>query len=325
MKVAGYISVVVFLVSALGVQAQRDSSGYPKVNAYLSADSVMIGDQFRLSVEIDKDMVQVIQFPAFEKGRIGQAIEILEEGALDTLSKEGRRIRLKRDYLLTTFDEGIYSLGKFPVLYVDKNIVDTLWSADSLMLKVVTFDIDTLSQTIFDIKAPMPAPFKPAEITGYVMWACGIVFVVSFLLLWLDSRRRERRGRGPRKAALPPHVVAIRELEKVHAQKMWQSGRHKQYYTRLTDIVREYIDERYGVPAMEMTSEEILDSLRDGNLPPAARKRLEELLRTADFVKFAKFIPGMEENEAVYNDAYYFVEDTKEMPIETENTDTKDA
>ena len=193
------------------------------------------------------------------------------------------------------------------------------------MLKVITFDIDTLSQTIFDIKPPMSAPFKPAEIFGYVMWACGILFVVSFLLLWYLCNRRKHKDLDSRKSLLPPHVLAIMELEKVHAQKMWQSGKHKQYYTKLTDIVREYIDERYSIPAMELTSEEILDSFKNKNLPPMAFKRLEELLRTADFVKFAKFVPGKEENEAVYNDAYYFVEDTKDVVEEAENTDKKDA
>ncbi len=312
---------ILIFASVAGLRAQTDSSAFPRVRASLSADSVMIGDQFRLRVEIDKDMVQLIQFPIFRGGKVGDKLEIMAEGPVDTLKKDGRRLTIGREYLLTTFDEGIYALGKFPVLYVDKNIVDTIWSVDSLNIVVGTFEIDTLTQKIFDIKPPMKAPLKVDEFWGYAIIACAVIFVVAMLLLWLTTRRKEAKRKEEIEKMIAPHVAAIQELEKIYAQKMWQSGRHKQYYTSLTDVVREYIERRYDIPAMEMTSEEIFSSLESREIPASADERLVELLRMADLVKFAKLVPDADDNESAYNNAYYFVEDTKVMLLENSDNE----
>ena len=114
----------------------------------------------------------------------------------------------------------------------------------------------------------------------------------------------------------PPHVCAIRQLETLHNQKLWQSGKQKQYYTGITDILRRYIGDRYRVKAMELTSQEILDEMERQRLSGEAADRLKNILLTADFVKFAKFVADAERNEEVYSDAYYFVEQTKETEVE---------
>ena len=122
---------------------------------------------------------------------------------------------------------------------------------------------------------------------------------------------------GNRQAAPePPHVAAIRRLEKLHAQKLWQSGKQKLYYTGMTDILREYIGRRYPIKAMEMTSQEILDRLAGDQMPERPYGRLRDILLTADFVKFAKYVPDADRNEQLYTDAYYFVEETKPDEIE---------
>ena len=115
---------------------------------------------------------------------------------------------------------------------------------------------------------------------------------------------------------LPPHVAAIQALEALHNQKLWQNNRHKQYYSGLTDILRTYIAARWGFGAMEMTSDEIIETMRPEELPDKARMDLTAILRDADLVKFAKATPEAEQNEADYLKAYYFVEETK--PVEEE-------
>ena len=119
----------------------------PTVRAKFSADSVLIGDQFRLEVEVDKDMMEIVEFPVL-KQTLGDStdIEVLGESLVDTLQSDGRRLTLRKEYTLTSFDEGDYHTGKFPVLYVDKNIVDTLWSQDSLRIVVNTIPVDTVKQ-----------------------------------------------------------------------------------------------------------------------------------------------------------------------------------
>ena len=112
----------------------------------------------------------------------------------------------------------------------------------------------------------------------------------------------------------PPHVEAIRALEGLHNQKLWQNNKHKAYYSGLTDILRRYLAGRYGIGALEMTSDEIIDAVRPLDLPRKSAMELTALLREADLVKFAKATPEAARNEEAYQWAYYFVEETK--PVE---------
>lgn len=297
--------------------ASQQDGGAPRVRASLSTDSIMLGDRFQLSVEVDKDMMQVVEFPAFDNGRLADSIEIVSEGPVDTLSREGRRVKIKRDYVLTCFEPAIYRMGRFPVLYVDKNLVDTLWSADSLLLTVHTFEIDTTTQQIHDIKPPIAAPLRFGEISGYLLRILlGLIVLATIAYVIIRRLQRKPLLGGGSAPDDPPHVAAIKSLEKLHAQKLWQSGKQKQYYTRLTDILREYMQRRYGFRAMEYTSAEILSKLRSEDLPERARARVESLLPLSDFVKFAKYQPEAQQNEDAYQDAYYFVEETKQTERE---------
>ena len=117
------------------------------------------------------------------------------------------------------------------------------------------------------------------------------------------------------------HLVAHR----LQHQKLWQNGRHKQYYTRLTKILREYLDGRYGVSAMEMTTDEILAAIKELSIDARQFAVLTELLQTADFVKFAKHTPDDELNESLFSGVYYFVEDTKQVNPDDENNEYKEA
>ena len=295
----------------------RRNSNAPRVRAHLSTDSILLGDRFRLSVEVDKDLMQVVEFPTFDNGRLADSIEIVSEGAVDTLAQEGRRLKLKREYELTCFEPAVYRMGRFPLLYIDKNLVDTLWSEDSLQLTVQTIEIDTTTQQISDIKPPIKPPLRFGEISGYllrILLGLIVLGVIAYVLI----RRLQRKpllGGAPAPED-PPHVAAIKSLEKLHAQKLWQSGKQKQYYTRLTDILRAYMQRRYGFRAMEYTSAEILAKLRNEELSERTRKRIENLLPLSDFVKFAKYVPDAQQNEDAYQDAYYFVEETKESERE---------
>lgn len=285
----------------------------PTVTARVEPDSIGIGDRFDYVIDVEKDLVQVVEFPVFEP-KDGK-IELVKELPVDTLERDGRRLKLRKRYRLAAFEEGRYNLGRAQVLYADKNIVDTLSGGDSLRLEVTTFQIDSTSQSIYDVKGQKTLPFRFAEIAGYVKWA---VFALLVLLAAAYALRRWLAARGKgfgdlfRPAPpLPPHVAAIRALETLHNQKLWQNNRHKQYYSGLTDILRTYIAGRWGIGAMEMTSDEIIAAMRGVELPDKASMDLTAILRDADLVKFAKDTPGAEQNEADYLKAYYFVEETK--------------
>lgn len=331
------LAAVAMAVAATGAAAQ---SVPPRVTARITPDSIMIGDRFTLEIEVDKDLMQAVSFPRLDR-RIASAsndadgasaaeesIECIEDLPADTLSAEGRRLRLRKRYVMTAFDEGNYSFGRAQVLYADKNIVDTLYADDSLRIAVATFQIDSTSHAIFDIKAQKTLPFRFGEISGYLLWSL-LAMVLVALAVWLAVwwlHKHGRRFTDMFKPAppLPPHVVAISELESLHNQKLWQNNKHKQYYSGLSDILRTYIAGRYGIGAMEMTTDEIVDAMKDIEMPKKNAMDLVAVLRDSDLVKFAKAMPEAGENEDAYHKAYWFVEETKPVEVE-EDADGEDA
>lgn len=286
----------------------------PRTTSRLEPDSIGIGDRFDLVIEVEKDLVQVVEFPTFEPPA-GSGFEVVALPPVDTLERDGRRLRLAKRYRLAAFEEGRFNLGRAQVLYADKNILDTLPVGDSLLLEVGTFRIDSTSHSIFDLKGQRTLPFRFAEIRGYVAWGLAALALLAAaawaLRRWLAARGKRLGDLFRPAPPLPPHVAAIRALEALHHQKLWQNNRHKLYYSGLTDILRTYIAARWEIGAMEMTSDEIVAALRDTELPDKARRDLGAILRNADLVKFAKATPEAEENEADYLKCYYFVEETK--------------
>ena len=285
----------------------------PVVTAHIDPDSIMIGDRFDYVIDVEKDLVQEVDFPVFEP-RDGK-LALVESFPVDTLLRDGRHLKLRKRYRLAAFDEGNYNLGVAQVLYADKNILDTLHSRDSLRLQVTTFQIDSTSQSIYDLKPQKTLPFRLREIKDYITWGLFILLLLA-AGAWGLHRWLAKRGKGfgdlfKPAPPLPPHVAAIQALETLHNQKLWQNNRHKQYYSGLTDILRTYIAGRWGIGAMEMTSDEIIEAMRGQELPDKARMDLTSILRDGDLVKFAKAMPDAEQNEADYLKAYYFVEETK--------------
>ncbi len=299
------------LLSTMCVTANAQA---PQVNARLAPDSVAIGDRFTLEVTVDKDLMQVVGFPAFKDGMLNEQIEIVEERDVDTLLRDGRHVVLGKSYVLTTFEEGVHSIGRFPVLYMDKNIVDTLSSADSLVLQVGTFQIDTMTMTIRDLKSVLKEPLRIGEFSGYLLWGWLAAAALALVILWLVKRRKQQ-GRVESAPDEEPHVAAIKALEALHNQKLWQNNKHKLYYTRLTDILRRYMEGRWGVAAPEMTSDEIIAAAREQGVEDSSLDSLRDILRSADLVKFAKYTPAPEDNEAAYTKSYYFVENTKHNEV----------
>ena len=295
----------------------------PKVSGSIDVDSVSIGDRFVYSIEVDKDLVQSVLFPSFT-GAGSEAYELIEDMPVDTLSREGRRLKIRKSYRLAAFEEGIHNVVP-QVMYADKNIVDTLYGSDTLSLLVTTFQIDSTSHAPFDIKPQKNLPFKFGEISGYVKWAV-IVLIILLLLLYALKRILAHFGKNitdifKPAPPLPPHVEAQMALEKLRQQRLWQEGEHKLYYSTLTDIIRAYIAGRYGVGAMEMTSDEIIDAMRGVELPQKSAMDLSDILREADLVKFAKAVPEADENEAAFRAAWDFVEQTKPVEIIEDDED----
>ena len=332
MKLLRYIIIYVSaLVTTMVAVAQNEA---PTITSHLSADTVMIGDRVTLTVEVEKDVMQHIIFPSFDfKQTDGEeqpesSIEVIHDFAPDTLSQEGRRVRLRKRYEMAVYDEGIYRMGKAQVLYLDKNLVDTLFAEREEELFVKTFQIDSTMTTVRDLKPQMTLKLRFAEFGGYL----GIALAAALLLaglIYLLVRYLHKRGKRisdlfKPAPPVPAHILAIEALEKLHNEKLWQNDKHKLYYSGLSDILRTYLAGRFEVGAMEMTTDEIDDALRAVDIEQKQKMNLLAVLRDADLVKFAKATPDAEENELAYDKAYHFVEETKPVEVvEEEDEPTK--
>ena len=330
MKLLRYI---IIYVSALFMGGMAVAQSTPTITSHISADTVMIGDRVTLTIEVDADVMQHIVFPTFDftqnapEGAEEQepSIEVINDFAPDTISKEGRRVRLRKRYEMAVYDEGIYKLGRAQALYLDKNIVDTLFAEREEELFVKTFQIDSTMTTVRDLKPQKTLKLRFAEFGGYL----GIALAVALLLagvIYLLVRYLHKRGKRisdlfKPAPPVPAHIVAIEALEKLRNEKLWQNNKHKQYYSGLSDILRTYLAGRFEVGAMEMTTDEIADALREVDIEQKSKMDLLSVLRDADLVKFAKATPEASENELAYDKAFYFVENTKPVEVVEEEED----
>jgi hypothetical protein len=149
----------------------------------------------------------------------------------------------------------------------------------------------------------------------WILWiVLGIMLLVAFigLVIWLILKKKRKGYIFKPPVILPAHVRAIRELDKLKEEKIWQQGREKEFYSRLTDILRSYLFEREGINAMEMTSGEILNEMRKLLEGESVYNNLKQILSTADLVKFARYKPYPDENDLSMVNAYFFVNQTRE-------------
>ncbi len=309
-----FILCAVALLSVVELSAQESEAVAPRLSAAFMPDSVGIGDHVTLAIDVEQDVMQVIAFPEFNLEE-DLPLEEVGEPKLDTLEVDGRRIKLRRRYTFTSFQEGYYNLGKVSVLCATKGGADTLRTDEELLLTVGTFLIDSTSHSVFDLKPVRDMPFKFGEISGYVSWSVvGLILLVVAIYLFLRLMAHYGRpvmGLFKPRPPLPPHIAAFKALDTLRGERLWQDGDYKSYYSKLTDIVRTYISGRYGVAAMEMTSDEIIDAMRELELPRQCEMELRDLLRDADLVKFAKAEIEASQNERYFESARLFVDKTK--------------
>ena len=277
------------------------------IDARLDTADILIGEQTVLRLTVTTDEGKQIFCP-LPDGNLMSGVEILSLSKPDTARVDNKLV-IRRDILLTSFDSALYLLP--PFLAIDGR--DTVYS-NEVALKVSTVPVDTdKPEEFFDIKNIWKAPFV---LSDYYPLICGILIglILLFLIWYIVKRIRSNRSLIPFKKeepALPPYDEAIRELDKIRQQKLWQQGRNKEYHTQLTDALRHYLFRRYGFYAMEMTSHEILDTLREKNSDRTVYDTLRQILQLADFVKFAKLHPLPDENDASLSNAYTFVNQTK--------------
>lgn len=282
----------------------------------LSRDSILVGEQVVWSTVLTMPQQQEMAFvPYAGVVQAEQApIDVVRDFVLDTISIKNGIKELEARLLLTSFDSGYY---KLPLMVALTPQGDTIY-LDSPFLDVTNIQIDTADFVMHPIKGQMRYPITFKELLPWI--ALGLVLIAAAYLLYryIKYRRENKDFFGKPVVKDPPHIIALRALDKLRSEKLWQNGKEKLFYTGITDTLREYIEARYKVSAMEKTSGEIMQSLQDKDIEEKYYRELDELFKTADLVKFAKYIPQVHENEEAIPVAVRFVNSTFEQSLEDE-------
>ncbi|AWG24443.1 hypothetical protein [Flavobacterium kingsejongi] len=269
--------IVFLLVSAI-------SFGQHTIETKIDSTKIRIGAQVNLTLKTTVDSKAKVQFP--EAKNFG-ALEVLESYPVDTVKNDAQYELVKR-YGLTQFDSGRYVVPKLQVLINNKPFF-----TDSLLVEVTNIKVDTLKQKMYDIKPIIEVKAPPAAIWWYIL-ALLILGAIGYGIFLLLKKRKEKKEAEIFKTPIEKATTLLTSLE---SKELWQHGEVKTYYSELTDIARNYIEEAIEIPAMESTTSELIVALRAAavkkkmTLTQETLESLEKVLKQADLVKFAKSKP----------------------------------
>ena len=288
-------------------------------------DSILIADQLLYGVDLnDVEEGTMFAFPEV-KDTLMDGVEIVSGWQLDTVKlikgKNGNPsvMNLRGGIVITSFEQGLYALPPLSLQRITKEgVVDTL-VFDSQTLEVKTMPIDTTTFEVHDIKGQIRYPVTFKEVIPWVGTILGI-FALIVLTIWLIMKYGKRASVMEEKKD-PAHIVALRMLDMYRGNKMWAPEKQKAFYSGITDTLREYIDARYEIGAMEMTTAEIMKELKKTDVTEDLQAGLKELFERADFVKFAKYTASDEDNAAALPLAVRFVTSTYQMEVEEDSQD----
>ncbi len=277
MKIKYYI---LFLLISMSLFAQK------QVETKIDVKKNKIGAQFNLTYKTNVDTAAKVVFPTLKN--FGK-MEVIRSYVIDTI-KHGARYDLIKKYGVTQFDSGKYVIPSLKVLINNK-----VFATDSILVEVSDVKVDTLKQKLFDIKPIAESEYQLSNFWRYLLIIL-LIFGLGALTYWLIKKYRKKQVEEVEelKSPIERATILLKNLEK---KELWQKGAVKEYYSELTDIARNYIEEAIEIPAMESTTSELIVALRAASIKKKMTvsvetlENLERVLKQADLVKFAKSRP----------------------------------
>jgi predicted secreted protein len=315
-----HVLLVVFLSGSLSnLKAQVT------VKASIDSTHILIGDQLRLLLEIDKPKDLDVEFPRVPD-TFSSGIEVVNRSKVDTIKLDSKvREKLIQSLYITSFDSGIHQIPSFFFKLKNGKMLDSAATL-ALAFEVHTMKVDA-SKGPVDIKAPYSAPVTLKEVIPYILGTILIAAIIFFIFYYMKWKKKNvPLFIRPEKPADPAHVIALRELDRIKTQKLWQHEKLKQYYSEVADTIRIYIEKRFDVPAMEFTSAETIGTFTQNKnmVDDSSLDQLQHILSLADLVKFAKYTPLPDDNNLTLTNAYFFVNQTKKEEVKVpEKTDAE--
>jgi hypothetical protein len=309
-----YIAAVFLIFLVPGSFAQEVT-----VTAKLDTGAMLIGDHVGMTMKFSGPAKSQVLWPFLPDTILG-SITVIGRGKIDTVFTADRQsVTLTQEVNLTCYDSGFYTIPSIPFRY--RLLPDTssrMALSGMTLLAVHTVKVDT-TQAFKPIIGPLKIPVTFREMLPWILAGLVLIALVLAAVWYFRQRKKNKPVFTLRpKVVLMPHELALQEMEKLRVKKLWQSGKVKEYYSELTEILRKYIENRFRLPALEQTSAEIIESLAGhSGCPQKSKETLGNLLILADLVKFAKTQPVATENEKSLADGIDFVYTTADGPAAT--------
>jgi hypothetical protein len=306
------IAAVITILTAYSSIAQN-----VKATASISNNTIKLGQQTQLNVSVTYNANSgkhiIINWSQYAD-TIRKEIEIVGQSKIDTIiadSTNPYQLSLRKSFLITSFDSGSWTIPPFKF---STNLDSTPVYTEALMLNVSNIAIDT-TLSIKDIKPILGVNYTWMDWIKdnvYTIAISLVAIIVIIIIIYYIRKKLKNKPVAiiPEAPKLPPHVIALEKLEKLKNEKLWQEGKLKLYYSSLTDIIREYIENRFKIQAMEQTTEEILYGFRNVAIDEESKNKLKQILFLSDLVKFAKEHPLPHENEMSMTNSYDFISGT---------------
>ena len=278
-----------------------------KVSVTTDTTNIRIGEQFLFKIVI-KDTANVI-FP--EKLENLTSLEVVKDVKIDTFKNS-----LIKKYLMTGFDSGAFYIPTQQIF-----IKNRAYLSDSVLINVATVAVDTTKQKMFPIKAIQSEPLIYDDFKPYIIWVVLAILLIGLFIYYLKNRKKPEIKEVEIINTLPPFEEALEKLQELDNKLLWQNNEIKKYYSELTEIIRVFIEKELEIPALEITTHELVSLLSDYNNPknikPAKEtiRKLNALLQEADLVKFAKSTPLSHEIEEDRRVAEKVLNDLKPIPL----------
>ena len=299
------VLIVVLFEGIFRVQAQQTT-----YSLTLDTNYIMIGDQIHLTLKVKTNPGIKVLFPPL-KDTVARGVEIISGPVRDSVRERDGQILIQERYVVTAFDSGMYVIPSMPIK-VEGTGYNNVLRTDPVALVVNTYVVDQQKGN-YDIVMPIATPWSFAELLPYLLWILGGCIILVLIILLIIRLRSKKPLFAKDEPVIPPYELAMKALNDIKEEKLWQQGHTKAYYTRLTEVIRVYLAGELDVPAMEQTSFEILRALEGcSDVDAKQRERLAMMLETSDFVKFAKAQPLPDENTRNLTIAFEFVNETHE-------------
>ena len=276
-----------------------------EATAKVQDEPIAVGKPFALDLTLKAPYGSVVEWNGFVTDTLSEQIDILRRDDLVRTADADSNIIIQQQLTLMTFDTGYVTIPALQLSTLNSQFA-TLTSPIDLYVTTITVD------TIQGYKPLMPPIEQPIAMKELFPWILGalLLLLVALVVWYLVKHRKPRvdeNGEPIKGPVVPPYTKAIGDLESLKQQKLWQAGKVKEYYSSLTDIAREYIEGQFGVNAVEMTTDEILEQVSELHFDEQLFGKLKGTMELADLVKFAKYAASSLESDNAMTDMTEFV------------------